>query len=259
MLTLPLNESILICHLTSCVLLPRHQVFLAAESVEAAQREVFVLASGAVEPCPGTAVLAAEIFPGIAVSEAVALSPGIVALAPGPDEAPVSAVEPEVFSAVAAVFPADTAEPRASADILAVFVVLAPVSDAVVEVDSPERPTFVAFPNVDCYATSASSAEVFGDQSVRNTTDAHTNYGFCSILSTLGLHHNKNLEHSCNNPSPGYNNVSDTIDLAMGATTNHSRKTNLCLFQEQHKHRAHQAEQSQPEVRRRGWVAVDQY
>jgi hypothetical protein len=255
-LTLPLNESILICHPISCVLLPLHQVFLAAESVEAAHREVFDLASEAVEPSPGTAVLAAEISPGTAVSEAVALSPGIVALAPESDEAPVSAVEPEVFSAaaafVAAVFPADTAEPRASADILAVFVVLAPVSDAVVEVDSPERPTFVAFPNVDCYATSASSAEVFGDQSVRNTTDAHTNYGFCSILSTLGLHHNKNLEHSCNNPSPDYNTVSDTNDHSMGATTNHSRKINLCLFQEQHKHRAHQAEQSQPEVRRMG-------
>jgi hypothetical protein len=163
----------------------------------AAQHEVFVLASEAVELSPGIAVLAAEISPGIAVL----------------------AVEPEVVfvavASVAVVSLAGVAEPQASVDIHVVFVVLVPVSAAVVEVDSSERPTFVAFPNVDCCATSASSVEVVGDQSVRNAKDAHTSYDLCSILSTLGLHHNKNLEHSCNNPSPGYNTVSDTNDLAM--------------------------------------------
>jgi hypothetical protein len=67
------------------------------------------------------------------------------------------------------------------------------------------------------------------------------------------------LEHSRNNPSPGYNTVSDTNDHSMDATTNHPRKTNLRLFPEQHKHQAHQAALSRPEVRRTGWVAVGQY
>jgi hypothetical protein len=196
----------------------------------AAQHEVFVLASEAVELSPGIAVLAAE--------------PEVVFVA---------------VASVAVVSLAGVAEPQASVDIHVVFVVLVPVSAALVEVDSSEHPTFVAFPNVDCCATSASSVEVVGDQSVRNATDAHTSYDLCSILSTLGLHHNKNLEHSCNNPSPGYNTVSDTNDLAMDATTNHSRKTNQRLFQEQRIHRAYQVALSQLEVRQTRQAAVSQY
>jgi len=162
-----------------------------------------------------------------------------------------------VFVAVVSV--ADVAEPLASVDIAVAFAALVPVSAVVAEVDSSGRPTFVVFPNVDCYATSASSVEVVGDQSVHSATGARTNYGLCSILSTLDLHHNKNLEHCYNNPSPGYNTVSDTNHPAMDATTSHPRKTSLHLSQAQRKHRAYQAELSRPEVRRTEWVAVDQY
>jgi hypothetical protein len=160
---------------------------------------------------------------------------------------------------VAAVSVADVAEPQASADIAVAFAVLAPVSAVVVEVYSPERPTFLAFPNVDYYATSASSVEDAGDESVRSSTGARTNYGLYNILSNPGLRHNKNLEHCYNNPSPGYNYVIDTNDLPMDATTSHSRKTGLHLSEEQRKHWAHQASLSHPVVRQIRWVAVDQY
>jgi hypothetical protein len=64
--------------------------------------------------------------------------------------------EPEV------VFVADVAEPQASVDIAVAFVVLVPVSVVVVEVDSSGRPKFLAFPNVDHFASSSSSVEVVG-------------------------------------------------------------------------------------------------
>jgi hypothetical protein len=69
--------------------------------------------------------------------------------------------EPGLFS-VAVPFVADVAEPQASVDIAVVFVVLAPVSVVVVEVDSSGRPKFLAFPNVDHFASSSSSVEVVG-------------------------------------------------------------------------------------------------
>ena len=60
--------------------------------------------------------------------------------------------EPEaVFVVVVSV--ADVAEPQASVDIAVAFAVLVPVSAVVVEVDSSGHPRFVAFPNVDCYAS----------------------------------------------------------------------------------------------------------
>jgi hypothetical protein len=189
------------------------------------------------------------------------LSPEVVVLAAEPEV--VSVVDLGVFESeavfVVVVSLADVAEPQASVDIAVAFAVSAPVSAVVVEVDNSGRPRFVAFPNVDCYATSASSDEVVGDQSVHSATGARTSYGPCSILSNQGLHHNKNLEHSHNNPNPGYNTVSDTNHPAMDATTSHSRKTSLHLSQEQRKHRVHQVSLSQPEVRRTRWVAVDQY
>ena len=82
--------------------------------------------------------------------------------------------EPEVVSAVdlevselgvvfvAVVSVADVAEPQASVDIAVAFVVLVPVSVVVVEVDSSGRPKFLAFPNVDHFASSSSSVEVVG-------------------------------------------------------------------------------------------------
>jgi len=157
----------------------------------------------------------------------------------------VLVVEPEVsepgvvFVAVvfvAVVSVADVAEPRASVDIAVAVAVLVPVSVFVVEVDSSGRPKFLAFPNVDHFASSSSSVEVVGEESVHSSTDARTNYDLCSILSNLGLHQNKNLEHCYNNPSPGYNNVSDTNDLPKNATTSHRRKRCLRPSQGQRRH-----------------------
>ena len=71
-------------------------------------------------------------------------------------EVAVLAVEPEVVYVVAA------AEPQASADIAVAFVVLVPVSVAVVEVGSSGRPKCLAFPNVDHFASPSSSAELVG-------------------------------------------------------------------------------------------------
>jgi len=71
------------------------------------------------------------------------------------------AAEPEAFSP-AAVSIADVAEPRASVDIAVAFHVLVPVSVVVVEVDSPGRPKFFAFPNIYSFPNCSSSVEVVG-------------------------------------------------------------------------------------------------
>jgi hypothetical protein len=144
-----------------------------------------------------------------------------------------------VFAAVAST--ADVSEPQASVDIPVVFDVLIPVSVVAFEVDSSERPRFLAFPNVDHYATSSSSVEVVDEESVHSSNGARTNYGLCSILSNQGLHQNKILEHCYNNSNLGYNNMSDTNDLPIDATTSHSRRTDLHLCLEQHKHHLYQA------------------
>ena len=178
----------------------------------------------------------------------------------------VLVVEPEVsepgvvFVAVvfvAVVSVADVAEPQASVDIAVAFVVLVPVSVVVVEVDSSGRPKFLAFPNVDHFASSSSSVEVVGEESVHSSTDARTNYDLCSILSNLGLHQNKNLEHCYNNPSPGYNNVSDTNDLPKNATTNHSRNRSLHQCQGQRRH-MYQVTQLTLVVREIRWVVAEE-
>ena len=110
----------------------------------------------------------------------------------------------------------------------------------VVGLDSSGHPKFFAFPNVDLFASSSSSVEVVGQESVHNSIDVRANDDLCSVLSNLGLHQNKILEHRYNNPSPGYSNVNDTNDLPIDATTSHSRKTDLHLCLEQHKHRPYQ-------------------
>jgi hypothetical protein len=71
------------------------------------------------------------------------------------------AAEPEVVF-VAVVSVVDIAEPQVFADIAVAFVVLVPVSAVVVELDSSVRPKFLAFPNVDHFASSSSSVEVVG-------------------------------------------------------------------------------------------------
>jgi len=192
-----------------------------------AEPEVFALVSVVVELSPEIVVLAAE--PEV-VSVPAELSPEVVVLAV---ELEVS--EPGVFF-VAVVSVAHVAEPQASVDIAVAFHVSVPVSVVVVEVYSSGRPKFLAFPNVDPFANCSSSVEVVDQESVHSSTDARTNYDLCSILSNLGLHQNKNLEHCYNNPNPGYNNVSDTNDLPKNATTNHSRNRSLHQCQGQRRH-----------------------
>ncbi|MCK7488987.1 MAG: hypothetical protein MZU79_01125, partial [Anaerotruncus sp.] len=157
---------------------------------------------------------------------------------------------PQVVFAVAQLQVASVvvAPEAVSVDIAFAFVVLVPVSVVVVEADSSERPRFLAFPNADHFASFSSSVEVVGEESVHSPIGAHTNYDLCSILSSLDLHHNRNLEHCYNNSSPDYNTVSDTNGLPMDATTNHSRKTSLSLYQEQRKHHLYRASRPHPEV-----------
>jgi hypothetical protein len=120
---------------------PLLQVFLEAESVVVAEPEVFALVFAAAELSPEVVVLVVEpevVF----VLDLEVFEPGVV------------------FVAVVSI--ADVAEPQAAVDIAAAFVVLVPVSVAVVDVDSSGRPKFLAFPNVDHYASSSSSVEVVG-------------------------------------------------------------------------------------------------
>jgi hypothetical protein len=99
-------------------------------------------------------LVAAELSPEVAVS---AVEPEVVSVAELSPEVAVLVVEPEVVVLVVG-----AAEPQASADIAVVFVVLVPVSVAVVEVGSSGRPKFLAFPNVDHFASPSSSAELVG-------------------------------------------------------------------------------------------------
>jgi len=140
-------------------------------------------------------------------------------------------------------------EPQASADIPFVFVVLVPVSVFVVEADSPGRPKFFAFPNIDYCPSFSSYCEVARKESVHGPNGVRANYGLCSIPSSPDLHQNRNLEQTCNNPNPDHNTLNGTNDRPMDATTNHSRKKCLRLYQEQRTHRTHQAPLSPPVVR----------
>jgi hypothetical protein len=51
--------------------------------------------------------------------------------------------------------------------------------------------------------------------------------------------------------------VSDTSDLARGATTSHSRRTSPHLYQEQRKHRSYQALLSHQEAPEMRWVVAE--
>ena len=188
-----------------------------------AEPEVFALVFAAAEP-------------GAAVS--VASEPGVV------------------FVAVVSV--ADVAERRASVDIVVAFAVLVLVSVVVAGVYSSGRPRFLAFPNVDHFASSSSPVEVVGEESVHSSTGARTNHGFCSILSNLGPRQNRNLGHDHNNPTPGHDNVSDTIGLAKDATTNHRRKRCLRLSQGQRRH-TYPVSLSPPVVRQIRWAVAEKF
>ena len=136
-----------------------HEVFALVSAV--AEPEVFALLFAAAELSPEVVVLVVE--PEV-VSVAAELSPGAVVLAAEPEVVFVVDLEVSepgvVFVAVVSV--ADVAEPQASVDIAVAFVVLVPVSVVVVEFDSSGHPKFLAFPNVDHYATCSSSVEVVG-------------------------------------------------------------------------------------------------
>jgi len=126
-----------------------------------AEPEVFALVFAAAELSPEVVVLVVEPEVVFVVAE---LSPGAVVLAVEPEVVFVVDLEVSepgvVFVAVVSV--ADVAEPQASVDIAVAFVVLVPVSVVVVEVDSSGRPKFLAFPNVDHFASPSSSVEVVG-------------------------------------------------------------------------------------------------
>jgi hypothetical protein len=191
-------------------------------------------------------------------------APGVVPVAAARSPEVAVAAEPGALVAVALEVPApgvvsvaDVAESQASVDIAVAFPVLVPVSVVAVEVDSPERPRFLALPNVDHYASPSNSVEVVRKESVHSSTRARTSYGLCSILSSLGLHQSKKLGHCYNNPSPGHNNVSDTIDLPRDATTSHSRNTCRHLYQEPRKHRSYQASLSRLEVPETRWAVAE--
>jgi hypothetical protein len=118
--------------------------------------------------------VAAELSPEVAVS---AVEPEVVSVAELSPEVAVSAVEPEVLEPEVAVLVVEpevlvsvvesevvsgVAEPQVSVGIAVAFVVLVPVSVAVVEVGSCGRPKCLVFPNVDHFASPSSSAELVG-------------------------------------------------------------------------------------------------
>ena len=133
-----------------------------------ADPEVFALGSVAAEfshAIVGDLVVELEVVSVVGEPEVVAL----VFAAAEPEVVFVvdlEASEPEVVSvavvAVVVVSVADSAEPQASVDTRIAFDVSVPVSGVAVEVDSPGRPRFLAFPNVDYSASSSSSVAVGG-------------------------------------------------------------------------------------------------
>jgi hypothetical protein len=179
-----------------------------------------------------------------------------LALEPSDAEVAYSAIADLEASESESLSVADVAEPRAYSDIAVAFAALEPVVVAAAEADSSGRPRFLAFPNVDHYASSSSSVQAVGQEPVHSSTGALANYGFCNILSTPGLHQNRNLEHYHNNPSPGCSNASDTIDLAINATTSHSRSIGPRLRQGPHRHRLYRESLSHPGLPEMRWAVA---
>jgi hypothetical protein len=215
---------------------------------------------------------AAERSPGVVVA---VVETGVVAAAERSPEAVVAVVEAGVvfvaFVSVADVAEhqasadigfaavADVAEHRASVGIDLVYDVLVPVSVFAVEGDSSGRPRFSVFPNIDYYSSPSSVYEVAGEESVHSSIGVRTNYGFCSSFSNLDLHQNRNLGRCYNKPNPGHNNTNDTNVLPMDATTNHSRKKCLLLYQEQRTHSTYQAILPRLGGQRVRWVVAEEF
>jgi len=160
----------------------------------------------------------------------------VVAVDPEVSEPEVAFAADLEVSEPGVAFAADFVELRAAVDIALAFVVLILVFVAAVEVYSFVRPRSLSSPSIDFSANSSSSVEAVRWESVHSSTGVRTNYGLCNILSNPGLRQNKNLEHFYNKPNPGYNNVSDTSDLPIDATTSRYRNRDLLERPEQHKH-----------------------
>ena len=241
------------CHPASCVLHPPLPVyleaFLEAFRVVVSHLQVPAPVFGAAGPSPEVVALAAD--PGVVSVKDLEASDIAALFVAG-----LEAFEPGVVFVVA-VSAVDIPEPPASADIRVPFGSLLPVSFAVVEVDSPARPSSVAFPNVYYSATPASSAGVGSDRFAHNTRGAHTRHALCNALSIPDLYHNKNAERLDSRPSRGHSSVTDTNDRAMDATTSHSRKTSLSRYQEQRTRNRCRAALSPREVLETERVAVD--
>jgi len=209
---------------------------------------VFVVALVVAEPEEVFALVFSAAEPGVVfVVDLEVSEPGVVLAA---------VVLAAVFLA-AVVSTAHVSGPQASVDIRVASDVSVPVSGVAAEVDSPGPPRFLAFPNVDHYASSPSSGKVVSEESVHSSTGVRANDGLCSILSNLGLHQNKNLELCHNNPNPGYDDTSDTNDPPIDATTSHDRKRCPRLSQGQRRH-TYQVSRLPRAVREMEWVAAEE-
>ena len=225
-------------------------VLVAVVAVEPEASQLLFVAVVAVEPEASQLVFVAAVS-----AEPQASEPVFVAAVSAEPEASepvfVAAVsaEPQASEPVfVALEPLDVSEPQVSVDIAVVFVALIPAFVVAIEVDIPGFPRIFVHHKICSFANLSSSVEIVDKESVHSSTGVHSNYGFCSILSNLDLHHNKNLEHRYNNPSPGHNKLSDTNDLPIDATKNHSRNTGLHRSQGMHTHRSSQASLSHLEV-----------
>jgi hypothetical protein len=128
-----------------------------------AEPVVFGLVFVAAELSPEVVVLVAELSLDVLalVFVAAELSPEIVVWAAEPEVSElgvVSVAEPEVSEPGVV----SVAEPQASVDIAAAFVALVPIFVVVVGLDNSGRPKFLAFPNVEHFASSSNSVEVVG-------------------------------------------------------------------------------------------------
>jgi len=132
-----------------------------------------------------------------------------------------------VAERVAAVSVAHAAEPQVSVDIALVFHFAAPASVAPIEAYSPARPKFRALPNNDLLATPSSSVEIAGREWVDSSMDVRTSYAHYSIPASLDQRRNRSSERGHNKPNPGYSKPTYTNRPPMGATTSHSKKTDL--------------------------------
>ena len=209
-------------------------------------------------PPPPTSYVLHPLLEVFLESVGVVILPGVAG--PGVDVVAAVAVDPEVSELVfVAVDIADVSEPQASVDIAVVFVVLIPACVLVFEVHIPGPPRFFVLPKISSLANSSSSAEVLDKESVDSSSCVRTNYGCGSKSSNVDLRENRNLEHCYSRPNPDHNKLSDTNDLPIDATRNHSRRRGLHRFQGQRTHPPSQASLSPLEVQQIRWVEAEKF